>query len=227
MALKIMVVDDEQDVLKVIKGLVEPLGVEVLAIADSREAAQRANNEKFDGVFLDTRMPHLDGFSLAKSVRGSRLNNTVPIVMITGASDAETMRKGFQAGVTFFLSKPINLERMAGLLRAMRWTLLREKRRYSRLPLRAPVICQFGEKRFRSESANISEGGMLLETSGGAKLEQELGLEFVIPQSSHKFQIRAKVVRKEPPDRIAVQFLYLSPEDRSAIQDYIIGKVRD
>jgi len=107
MALKILVVDDEQDILKLVKGLLEPLGVEVLGLADSREAAQRVNKEKFDGVFLDSRMPYLDGFGLAKSIRGSPLNGKVPIVMLSGANDVETMRKGFQAGITFFLSKPI------------------------------------------------------------------------------------------------------------------------
>ena len=41
MALKILVVDDEQDILKLVKGLLEPLGVEVLGLADSREAGEQ------------------------------------------------------------------------------------------------------------------------------------------------------------------------------------------
>ncbi len=227
MALKILVVDDEQDILKLVKGLLEPLGVEVLGLADSREAAQRVNNEKFDGVFLDSRMPYLDGFGLAKSIRGSPLNGKVPIVMLSGANDVETMRKGFQAGITFFLSKPINLERMAGLLRAMRGTLLNEKRRYARLPLRTSVSCLLGDKRFNSESLNISEGGMMLETSGGAGVGQEIHVEFSIPPAPHKVRARSKVARKDPPDRMGIQFLNLSPEDRVAIQKYITGKIKD
>ncbi len=226
MAMKIMVVDDEPEVLKVIKSLVEPFGIEVLAIADSREAVQRANTDKFDGVIVDCKMPYVDGFGLTEVVRSSPANSKVPIVMLTGFNDVETMRKGFKAGITFFLSKPVNLERMSGLLRAMRGPLLKEKRRYARLPFRTAVSCQLGAKQFKTESVNISEGGMLLEASGGASVGQELGVEFAIPQVAQPLRARGKVIRKEAPDRAALQFVVLEPQGRQAIQDYITGRIK-
>src|SRR5713226_7234072 len=165
--MRVMVVADEVQTLKAIKAMVEPLGLEVLAIADSREAAQRANTDKFDGVFLDSRMPFLDGFELTKIIRSSPANAKVPIVMLTGANDAETMRTAFKVGVTFFLTKPVNLDRLNSLVKVMRAPMLKEMRRYARLPFRCAVKCQLGSKQFTTNSVNISEGGMLLETSGG------------------------------------------------------------
>lgn len=225
--MRIMAVDDEQAVLKLIKSLMEPLGVEVLPITDSREAAQRANTDKFDGVLVDTKMPFLDGFELTKIVRASAANGKVPVVMLTGLNDAETMRKGFKAGVTFFLSKPINLERLSNLIKVMRGPMLREKRRYARLPFRGTVNCQFGAKEFKTESVNMSEGGMLLEASGGAALGEEMNLEFTLPQSPRPLRVRAKVVRKEAPDRIALQFLSLEAEPCQVITDYVAGRVKE
>lgn len=227
MALKIIVVDDEPQALKLIKALVEPMGFEVLLIGDSREAAQRLENQKFHAIFVDARMPHLDGFELVRRVRASPSNGKVPIVMITGADDIATMQKSFKAGVTFFLGKPFNPDRLRGLFFALRGAMLREKRRYARLPLRTVVDCSLGQKRFKSGSLNISEGGMLLEPSGGAVLGQELDLRFLLPEGRAALNARAQAVRQETPDRIGVKFTGLSPEDREALRRYIAGNVKE
>ena len=251
MSLKIMVVDDEPDVLKLIKSIVEPLGYEVLALADSREAARRLESEKFDGIVLDILMPHLDGFELARRARASSLNGGAPVLMITGLNDIDTMRKCFSLGVTFFLNKPFTYERLYSLFSAARGSMLRERRRYARLPFCTTVECKFGklgEKHFRAVSLNLGESGMLLEPSGGLEVGQEVVLEFTLPQTrdaqaaavkgpgkssfpeptapgSGLRTIRAKVVRKALPDRIAVQFANLTLEDRELIQRYIMGRV--
>ncbi len=70
MPARIMAVDDEPDVLRTFKTLVEPLGYEVITIVDGREAAERLKSEKFDGIFVDAQMPHLDGFELTKMYPG-------------------------------------------------------------------------------------------------------------------------------------------------------------
>ena len=97
-----MVVDDEPAVLDLIKSMIEPMGCEIQTMDDSRAAAERLETEKFDGVLVDVVMPHLDGFELTKRIRRSRNNRE--IVMLTGFDDVDTIRKGFGAGATCFLS---------------------------------------------------------------------------------------------------------------------------
>ncbi len=134
------------------------------------------------------------------------------------------MRKAFQAGITFFLGKPITSDRLIGMLKAMRGPMLKENRAHARLPFRTVVSCRIGVKSFKSESVNLSEGGILLETSGGTQHGDEMDLEFLVPPRDN-LKLRSKAVRNEPPDRIAVQFLALSPEDRVTIQNYIAGRI--
>ena len=55
--MKILLVDDEPDICKLIKTMVEPLGVEVRTSSDSREAALILERDKFDGIMLDVAMP--------------------------------------------------------------------------------------------------------------------------------------------------------------------------
>lgn len=219
--MKLMVVDDDPAALDLVESLVEPLGYEVLALADSRHAAECVDKQKFDGVFVDVQMPNMDGFELTSLIRASRLNSRVPIVMITAFEDVETMRHGYKAGVTFFLTKPFNPDKLRGLLLAMRSAILRERTRYVRLPFRTTVTCRWGNEQSELGSVNISEGGMLLESSRGLELGEEINLDFTLSPGQEHLSLRAKVVHKEPPDRIGVQFHGLTSEDQETIWDYI------
>ncbi|MGE5327245.1 MAG: response regulator [Deltaproteobacteria bacterium] len=226
MSLKILVVDDDPDVLKLIKSVIQSLGYEVLGLTDSLQAAERISREKFDGVFVDARMPNLDGLGLVRLIRMSGTNNSIPIVLLTGYDDVETMRAGFRAGITFFMGKPPEIKQVGKILKLMQEVMLREKRSYVRLPLRTVITCHMGEHQFTSASINISEGGMLLEASGGLEPGHEVELRFTVSPIPEVLNPRGIVVRREPPDRMAVQFMDLSLEDRKAIQAYIAIRVK-
>ncbi len=227
MSLKILAVDDEPQVLQYVKELLQSLGYEVLALQDSRVATDRVDREKFNAAFVDAHMPYVDGFTLVRHIRDSTSNGAIPIVMLTGFDDVETMRAGFRAGVTFFQPKPIDTDKLAGLLRVMREPMLRERRSYVRLPLRTVVACSAGPYRFQAVSQNISEGGMMMEGTGGLSVGQEVELRFTLPGLPGMLNPRATVVRLEPGERMAVRFTSLDPEERKAIQAYIAGIVKE
>lgn len=251
MALKLLVVDDDPAILVFVKTVVEPWGYQIQTLEDSREALRLLEEEKFDGLVFDIMMPEVDGFELARRARASSLNGETPVVMITGLSDVDTMRKCFGIGVTLFLSKPFDYERLHNLFYAAKAPLVREQRRGARLPFRTAVDCTFGahdEHRFRAESLNIAEMGMLLEPSGGLDVGNELTVEFALPlppgsvektpprrrrsmfvespgAESGPRKLRAKVVHKTSPDSIGVQFVSLTPQDRAVLQRFIFGRV--
>jgi len=248
---KILVVDNEPEALRLIKSIVEPLGYEVLALADSREAARRLETEKFDGIVLDVLMPHLDGFELVRRARASPLNRRAPVLIITALHDVGTIRRCFALGVTFVLPKPFTYEQICGLFSSARGAMLHERRQHARLPFCTIVECRagkLGEICFRALSLNLGEEGMLLEPSGGLNVGEDLTLEFALPRVCDPREARvhaqrtpflprppapepaprsmpARVVRKEPPDRIVVRFTALSEEDRKLIQRFIMGRV--
>jgi CheY-like chemotaxis protein len=228
--IKIMAVDDEPAVVGLLKAHLESLGCEVLAIVDSREAAKQLEVEKVDGLFVDFRMPHVDGFELAKLVRKSKLNRLVPIVMLTGLDDAETMRRAFNMGISFFLGKPFTRERVYNLYIATRGPMLREKLRYIRLPYRTTVECTWGpqhQSHFKSSSVDIGEGGMLLSPSGGVAVGQELDLSFSLPDYPQALKVHARVVREVPPRGIGLMFLSLDAREKEALQKYIAACTGD
>lgn len=226
MALKIMLVDDEPGVLRFLCELMLPAGYEVALLSDSQEAAARVDREKFDAVFVDAQMPHLDGFELTRRIRASRSNSRVPVVMLTAWDDAETMRKAFKEGITFFLGKPITPKKLQGLLRVLHGPALRERRRYARLPLRTAVNCKTASKNLQSVSLNISESGMLLERSGGIVPPEVVVLAFSLPDTARTLFPQARAVRTDPAERLAVNFTEVTPDDQAHIQEYVTKVVK-
>lgn len=226
MPLQVMVVDDEPSILRLLKELLAPAGFEATLFSDSREAAETVRKQKFDAVFVDAKMPHLDGFELVRRVRTSPSNSLAPVVMLTGYDDPDTMRKGFGAGATYFLGKPITPKKLRALLVGLTGMALRERRRYARLPLRTSVSCKAGAKTFQATSLNISQGGMLMEQSGGLKPSDLVKLGFSFPEIPGKVAPEAHVIRVSDSDKMAVSFNKLEPEDKATIQDYVVKNVK-
>ncbi|PYU17128.1 MAG: hypothetical protein DMG29_02365 [Acidobacteria bacterium] len=129
---KVLVVDDDPVLCELLREVLST-ELEAHAMTDSAQASARIREEKFDAVFLDVRMPHPDGIELARHVRSSKLNQTTPIVMITGDEDRNAMMRAFQAGATFFLSKPVDRPRLMRLIRATEGFMQQEKRRFQRV----------------------------------------------------------------------------------------------
>jgi len=227
MSLKILLIDEEKEVQRLVRSVFEQFGCEVVTISDSQQAGPLIEQEKFDGILLDPWAPGQNGFELAARARSTPINRTIPIVMLTSSNDVETMRQGFKAGITFFLCKPFSREQLAGAFRALRGPMLSEKRRHARLPFRTSVSCKIGEMNFVSDSLNLGEGGMLLGASGGADVGQEIEVKFLLPYFPKPVKTRAQVLRKDPPDRMTVGFSCLTLEERGAIQRYVLGGVQE
>ena len=226
MAFKVLAVDDDAVTLKLIKETASLVGLEVLVFNSGLEAERQTRQQKFDGAFVSNSASGMDGFELVKGMRESPSNKLAPIVMLTSVGDVATMRKAFQVGVTFFLSKPCDPKRLRGLLNAMRGQMLLEKRRYARLPLRTIVQCRVGNNTFKTLSVDLSQSGMLLEAAGPLNVGAEADLQFDLPDNAGHLNIHGKVVRTDANNRPAVQFGTLSPQDRKALSDFISGMVK-
>jgi CheY-like chemotaxis protein len=251
MAVKILMADGDNAVLELARSSISTLQwCDLVTVKDGREAAELLESQKFDGVVMADRVPHVDGFELIQHLRDSHLNSGIPIVMLTVGDVIDTMRRGFKAGVTFFAVKPSNRERFYHLFNAVRGAMENERRRHHRLPYRTPVTCSLGDQghnRFVAESVDISVGGMLVKPSGGAEVGQVLDLEFLLPQVSQTAQpmtqkspkglfaerdrpaagpqkVRARVCYVAPAgESMGLDFQGLTPKQREAIEHYITG----
>ncbi len=121
---KILIVDDEIDVLEFIEYNLRKEGYETATARDGLEAIRMAKQFRPDLVLLDVMMPNLDGLSAAEHLRSMKELDKVLVVFLTARSDEQSELAGFQAGADDYIAKPIKprllISRIKALLRRRR-----------------------------------------------------------------------------------------------------------
>jgi len=114
--LKILVVDDEQLLVKGMKFNLENEGYEVECAYDGVAAVSLARSERFDLVILDVMMPELDGIEACMRIREF---SNVPVIMLTAKSEDADKLMGFESGADDYLTKPFNIMELKARVRAL------------------------------------------------------------------------------------------------------------
>jgi len=108
MAKKILAVDDERHIVRLVQVNLERQGYQVVTAYDGKEALEKVEAEKPDLVVLDVMMPYMDGFEVLQNLRKNPNTRDIPVIMLTAkAQDADVFR-GWQSGVDCYLTKPFN-----------------------------------------------------------------------------------------------------------------------
>ena len=105
---KILAVDDERHIVRLVQVNLERAGYTVVTAFDGREALEKVESEQPDLVVLDVMMPYMDGFEVLQTLRKNQSTRDLPVIMLTAkAQDADVFR-GWQSGVDCYLTKPFN-----------------------------------------------------------------------------------------------------------------------
>ena len=110
----ILVIDDDQRMLRLVKALLEPEGFDVSTAADGVYGMQLLKETKVDLVLLDVLMPGLDGYQVLQSIRE---HSSVPIIMITGIKEKDSVIKSLNLGADDYVTKPFNKEELLARIR--------------------------------------------------------------------------------------------------------------
>ena len=125
---KILVVDDESRMRKLVKDFLVREGYIVLEAGDGVEAMDIFYEQKIDLVILDVMMPRMDGWQTCREIRR---DSTVPIIMLTARSEERDELQGFELGVDEYISKPFSpkilVARVGALLKRIYGTDAEEK----------------------------------------------------------------------------------------------------
>jgi len=113
-----LVIDDEPAARLLASALLEDMGFEVELASDGLEGCIVFERLHPNLVLLDVVMPKMDGFAVCRQIRGSSDGEHVPVLMMTGLDDIDSINRGYEAGATDFITKPIN------------WAILRHRIQY-------------------------------------------------------------------------------------------------
>ena len=115
--MRILVVDDEQLLVKGIKFNLENEGWQVDACYDGAAAVEAASNTRYDLIILDLMMPVMDGLEACMHIRQS--DPSVPIIMLTAKSEDTDKLLGFEYGADDYITKPFNILVLKARIRAL------------------------------------------------------------------------------------------------------------
>src|SRR3989338_4090727 len=105
---KLLVADDEQKICRLLETFFSERGFEVLLAHDGASALETIRRERPHLVFLDLRMPGLNGLDVLKGARA--VDETIKVIVITAIEDEETIQKARALGATDYVIKPFSLE---------------------------------------------------------------------------------------------------------------------
>lgn len=118
---KIMVVDDEKDVLLVVEAMLEDEGYDVISCTSGEECLQRIQGENPDLVLMDIMMPGLDGWATTAKIKDNPKTRHIPVAMLTVRASREDKIRSFQKSkCDAYIVKPIDRDE---LIRVTRWLL--------------------------------------------------------------------------------------------------------
>lgn len=109
---KLLVVDDVQTNVLLLKALLGKEGYGILVANNGQEALEVIRNENPDLILLDVMMPGMDGFEVAERLKSEEYRCEIPIIFLTALDDTQSIVNGFKLGVGDFISKPFRKEEL-------------------------------------------------------------------------------------------------------------------
>lgn len=118
--IRILAVEDNVIAMNFLTAQISELGHKVMTATDGAQALEVLNENlnNIDVILMDREMPVMDGLSAVKRIKSNTLSRDIPIIMVTGADSSKQMQEGLNAGVFYYLTKPVNEEMLRSVLSA-------------------------------------------------------------------------------------------------------------
>jgi two-component system alkaline phosphatase synthesis response regulator PhoP len=156
MSKKILIVEDERDVVKLLRYNLEKEGFRVATVADGSLALAEMRREEPDLVILDLMLPGMDGLEVCRQVRRHDKYSSVPILMLTARSEEADRVVGLELGADDYVTKPLSMRELVARVRAL-------LRRHEPAPQRSNL--QRGNLHIDPSAHTVSVAGRHVELS--------------------------------------------------------------
>ncbi len=218
----VLIADDLKFFLEIEKSYLQRGGFEVLTASSGEEAVALAEKLQPHLVLLDLEMPRMDGAAACAAMRKVGALQATPIIIMSATGTAQNRERCLKAGCTEFVAKPEKPDELLGIVARI---LSIKKREAKRITVVFNVTGTHASRQVIGQAKDVSEKGLLLETSAAISVGSMLELEFYLPGTRAQVKAKAKVVRAaKTPDgaqQAGVQFIDLSQADQEAILDYV------
>ncbi|MGQ9603581.1 MAG: GGDEF domain-containing response regulator [bacterium] len=125
---RILVVDDEEHIRKIVKFQLEKAGYTVDLAKDGLEALQSIEKSPPDLVLLDLMMPRMDGYEVCRRLKSNYQTSHIPVIMVTAKAELEDKLQGFEGGANDYIAKPFAISELLLRVRnVLQWSQLQRQ----------------------------------------------------------------------------------------------------
>ena len=174
---RLLVVDDEPNLLRAVAACLKAENYEVSTARSGREALMQLAESVPDLVISDIRMPGMDGYKLARQLRGSPRTTLLPIVFLTAKDQTSDRIEGFRAGIDAYLTKPFEPDELVAVVNGI---LNRVERTHSQIArLVSATDVEKSSVSFQDEALTEAENRVAVAVSRGLS-NKEIAAELEI-----------------------------------------------
>ena len=116
---KILVIDDEEDILELLRFNLTKEGFAVVCAASGEEALKVARLERPDGILLDLLLPGMDGLEVARRLKNDSSTKDIPVIMVTAKGEEADIVAGLEVGAEDYITKPFSRKVLMARVRAV------------------------------------------------------------------------------------------------------------
>jgi CheY-like chemotaxis protein len=116
---KVLVVDDDMAMVRVLETHLAQAGYEVTTACDGIEAMEQIGKARPDFMLLDIAMPRMNGYQVLRKLQSDPRYKDIAVIILTAKAEAADMDRGWQAGVAAYITKPINVDNFVTMLKRM------------------------------------------------------------------------------------------------------------
>jgi len=225
--MRALIVDDEPATCHLIEKVLGSVGMDSLSVTKSADASDILQHGKFAMVFLDDQMPFPDGPELTRQMRDSSRNRITPIVMISDDKRPAAMARGFQAGESFFMYKPLDRERLLMIVRATQGAIEHERRRTRRVPVKSRVLLKHDGHVIEAESVDVSMEGVLVKAQRVVPVGSSVNIQLQLTKAMGPIVGVGSVVRVAAANHMGIHLGCLGFPESQKLQDFLMPLIPD
>jgi CheY-like chemotaxis protein len=213
----------DPDSLRVMRRVLDDVGIPVEVCTGPQVAREMLARHKFDAVLVDCDDMHGACSVLQELRRGSVNRNCIAFAITNGLT---SVAQAFQMGANFVMEKPLAADRATRVLRTARGLIESERRRYFRVPTEMLVMVRAGDGPERVATAtNISSGGMAMQVTLPLPENTPIHLQFTLPGQKRQMQVRAELAWADPRGLSGLRFRHVPPKAREALLAWLEEKL--
>jgi len=119
MAKKILIVDDEPQLVEMVKMRLEASGYEIISAHDGQEGLDKAKKEKPDLIILDLMLPKIDGYKVCRMLKFDEKYKKIPIILFSARAQEEDKKMGEEVGADTYITKPFDPKVLLGKIQEL------------------------------------------------------------------------------------------------------------